>query len=259
MTSIRATIGGLRRPLLGLSLPLLLIGGAVVAADRGGPAADVTVAEAAAGARGGDAGDGRSGPKTTRAPESTTVTTTPPTTATTAPPTTAAPRPAAPAPTAPPAPPATQPEPPAPPATQPPAPPVTEPPAPAVVPPPAGGEIAPLVQHHNAVRAAAGLPPLSYNGCLANLAQLYSNQLATVLLELIHQANLGGLIGSCLTNWRTAGENIGFSGTGADIAEAFFDSPRHRDNILRAEFSQIGVGAVRSPDGRLWVTVLFAG
>jgi uncharacterized protein YkwD len=147
--------------------------------------------------------------------------------------------------------------------TEPPAPPVTEPPAPPppapVVGPPADADVAAIVNHHNANRVAAGLAPLSYNACLGNLAQLWSNQLANVLLQLIHEAGLGDLVGQCLPDWRAAGENIGYSGTAADVAEAFWESPHHRDNIMEPDFTQIGVGAVRSADGRIWITVLFGG
>jgi uncharacterized protein YkwD len=161
-------------------------------------------------------------------------------------------------------PPPPDPEPYVPPVTEPPAPepepePAPPPPPAPVVPAPANGDIAALVDHHNANRVAAGLGPLSYNSCLGSLAQLWSNTLATTILTLIHQTGLGGLVGSCLPDWRRAGENIGYSGTAADVAEGFWESPHHHDNIMNADFTQIGVGAVRSADGRIWITVLFGG
>jgi uncharacterized protein YkwD len=271
MASIRASIQRFRRPLLSLTLPLLLLGGAAVAADRDGSADDVTAAEAA-GASGGGADGTAAGTKSADEVSATTVTTPPSTSATTAPPAppappvTEAPAPAAttpptPEPEVPPAP-EPDPEPYVPPVPEPepePAPP-PPPPAPApVVPAPANGDIAAVVDHHNANRMAAGLAPLSYNSCLGGLAQLYSNQLATVLLYLVHQADLGGLVGGCLPDWRRAGENIGYSNTAADVADGFWNSPHHQDNIMNADFTQIGVGAVRSADGRIWITVLFGG
>lgn len=273
-----ANITGVKRPLLSLSLPLLLIlGGAAVAAERNG--ADVTLAsEAADGPRTGtkattgvDEVGGKDGttvtttPPTTVPPASSTTPTTappaPPTTEAPAPPVTEAPRQR---PVAPPVEePAYVPEPPAEEPYVPPAPPVTEapapPPPPPVVGPPSNGDISAVVDHHNANRVAAGLAPLSYNSCLGNLAQIWSNTLANVLFTLIHQTGLGGLIGSCLPDWRMAGENIGYSGTAADVAEGFWESPHHQDNIMDPRFSQIGVGAVRDGTGTIWITVLFGG
>ena len=59
-------------------------------------------------------------------------------------------------------------------------------------------------------------------------------------------------------NWSIAGENVGVGSTLESLEDAFMDSKKHRENILRREFFHAAVGVVRQ-DGRLWVTVIFYG
>jgi uncharacterized protein YkwD len=56
------------------------------------------------------------------------------------------------------------------------------------------------------------------------------------------------------------GENI-FRGAGTSVHQAhvaFMGSPPHRDNLLRRDWKRVGVGVQLAPDGRLWVTQMFA-
>lgn len=59
-------------------------------------------------------------------------------------------------------------------------------------------------------------------------------------------------------NWSIAGENVGVGSSLESLEDAFMDSKKHRENILRREFFHAAVGVVRQ-DGRLWVTVIFYG
>ena len=59
-------------------------------------------------------------------------------------------------------------------------------------------------------------------------------------------------------NWSIAGENVGVGSTLESLEDAFMDSKKHRENILRREFLHAAVGVVRQ-GGRLWVTVIFYG
>lgn len=59
-------------------------------------------------------------------------------------------------------------------------------------------------------------------------------------------------------NWSMAGENVGVGTTLESLEDAFMNSKKHRQNILRREFLHAAVGVVRQ-DGRLWVTVIFYG
>ena len=59
-------------------------------------------------------------------------------------------------------------------------------------------------------------------------------------------------------SWSIAGENVGVGGTVESLHDAFMDSAPHRKNIMRKAFRKVGVGVVTT-DGRIWVTVVFAG
>lgn len=60
-----------------------------------------------------------------------------------------------------------------------------------------------------------------------------------------------------ITNWTMLGENVGVGGTVESLHDAFMDSPPHAENVLHAAYKNIGIGAKRSKDGRLWVTIIF--
>ena len=40
---------------------------------------------------------------------------------------------------------------------------------------------------------------------------------------------------------------------------ALWASPSHRGNLLLDQFTKVGIGVVRGPDGAVWVTELFTG
>ena len=51
------------------------------------------------------------------------------------------------------------------------------------------------------------------------------------------------------------GENIGFgNSTPAEMMQLWMDSQGHRENILRPQFTHLGVGAVQRSDGRWYLT-----
>jgi uncharacterized protein YkwD len=62
--------------------------------------------------------------------------------------------------------------------------------------------------------------------------------------------------------WQVAGENIAIYETVQGAAAAFMDEPRfqhnHRGNILNANYTDVGIGIVKGPDGRLYITEDFA-
>ncbi len=57
---------------------------------------------------------------------------------------------------------------------------------------------------------------------------------------------------------REAGENVAHAATLKLAHRALWQSPSHRANLLRAEYTRAGFGAVTDPDGSVWVTELFA-
>ncbi len=109
-----------------------------------------------------------------------------------------------------------------------------------------------LVASMNSARASAGLRPLTVNSELTSVARGWTSRLAAAG-TLSHNPSLSGSV----HGWTLLGENVGQGSSAAQLEAAFMASAPHRANILRAQFTDVGVGAVRGSDGRLWVTVDF--
>ncbi len=99
----------------------------------------------------------------------------------------------------------------------------------------------------NAERAKHGLRPLSLIGC----ADSYANSWAATMARtgtFAHQS-LAPIMTSCSA--RAAGENIAYGNVSADqMMTMWMNSPGHRANILNGSFTHIGIGAVKTSDGR---------
>jgi Cysteine-rich secretory protein family len=104
----------------------------------------------------------------------------------------------------------------------------------------------------NHARAAAGLPALSVSADLTAAATHQARDMADAD-ALFHTPNLG----SDLCCWEMVGENVGDGPSVPIIQAAFMASPEHRANILRAAFSQVGIGYVIDAHGTLWVSEVF--
>ncbi|HEY3923766.1 MAG TPA: CAP domain-containing protein [Acidothermaceae bacterium] len=104
----------------------------------------------------------------------------------------------------------------------------------------------------NQARAAAGLPALSVSADLTTAATDQARNMAHAG-ALFHTPNLG----SGLCCWVMVGENVGDGPSVSVIQAAFMASPEHRANILRAAFSQVGIGYVIDGHGTLWVSEVF--
>ena len=108
----------------------------------------------------------------------------------------------------------------------------------------------------NQDRQAAGLAPLLWNTCLANVA---TGQAARMAAQgYISHANGRTLDLGCHLGARS-GENIGFQGGG--IADAamnawFMGDPPHRANIL-GPYHYVGVAWVLAPNGTAYLAVEF--
>ncbi len=104
-------------------------------------------------------------------------------------------------------------------------------------------------------RAMNGLPLLTWSPKLSNSAGVWADQMARAG-ALYHQ-NLGALIASPdYYGYRAMGENIlvGSGGMSPNQVEgAWMASAAHRANILSGAFNIVGIGYVRSGDGRVWL------
>ena len=120
----------------------------------------------------------------------------------------------------------------------------------------------------NADRAAYGLSALEVDPSLAAIARWRSEDMAT---RGYFSHDIGGyLVFQVLRDhgiaYRTAGENLAYhypherGGLGASpytAEDALMRSPGHRANILRADYTHVGVGVAQAPDGRYLFTQLF--
>lgn len=116
-----------------------------------------------------------------------------------------------------------------------------------------------LFAHHNNERTSRGLPALARNSCLDNLASEWARGMSTSG-QLRHRPDFGSAgTAACLPARRSWYENVGYDSSISGLAAAFMASPSHRENILRAGISQVGIGAWRDNAGQVWVTVNFVG
>lgn len=114
-------------------------------------------------------------------------------------------------------------------------------------------ELARLINHS---RTMASIPPVPVAAELADAARAHSAQMAR-RRTLFHTNDLGAVYGPVAPNWIRIGENVATAGWAAHVHHLLMHSPTHRANIL-SPASSMGVGVVRTADGQLWVTEVFA-
>lgn len=108
-----------------------------------------------------------------------------------------------------------------------------------------------LIDLINEERADLGLNQLKRHSDLDEGAQAQAQAVADAGY-LFHNPDLGDVT----SGWEMMGENVGYAGSIASVHEALMASPGHRDNILNARYSHLGVGVVVS-DGSVWVAEVF--
>jgi uncharacterized protein YkwD len=104
----------------------------------------------------------------------------------------------------------------------------------------------------NAARAQAGLPALGLTEEANRVATDWAFRMAGDAV-LKHNPDLSVQ----MQGWSLVAENVGVGADSDQLQGAFMASPGHRANILRPEVSVVGLGAVRSSDGRIWVVQVF--
>lgn len=107
----------------------------------------------------------------------------------------------------------------------------------------------------NGVRSSVGLAALARNGSLDAMAADWARELA-LSGALRHSSSPNGAVAS---GWSIAGENVGYGSSPVVVHEALVGSAGHYANLVGDRYTNIGVGAARSADGRLWVCEVFAG
>jgi uncharacterized protein YkwD/stress response protein SCP2 len=118
-----------------------------------------------------------------------------------------------------------------------------------------------VLSRTNAERAAAGLPPLAHDPGLAAVAQAYSTDMATrgfyshtspEGLEPWDRARAAGC------PHRGIGENIACGQRSpSEVVQGWMNSPGHRANILKADFTHLGIGFAGGGQAGTYWTQLF--
>ncbi len=113
-----------------------------------------------------------------------------------------------------------------------------------------------LLSLTNSARNNNGMRPLDLNWRLSEDALRHSRRMAESEHSIFHTANLYRIV----RQWHPTvwGENVGMAGTVSRVQRMFMTSSAHRGNILRGNYSKIGIGVLRR-GGDIWATVVFYG
>ncbi|HHV64098.1 MAG TPA: hypothetical protein GXX46_03355 [Peptococcaceae bacterium] len=113
----------------------------------------------------------------------------------------------------------------------------------------------------NKERAARGLEALVKSEVLANLARLKAQDMAAQGY-FGHESPIYGdpnkMLKSFGVSYQMAGENIASGQTSAEmVMNSWMNSPLHRENILKQEYLEIGVGLAKDGNGQTYWVQLF--
>lgn len=117
-----------------------------------------------------------------------------------------------------------------------------------------------MVQLVNAERAKAGLPALQVDDRLTQIARKHS-RLQASKRSLSHQfpgePDVRHRVAATGLRFDISGENVAYDAEAVSANRELMNSPPHRANILRPQFTAIGIGVVRSGN-LIYVTEDFA-
>jgi len=118
-----------------------------------------------------------------------------------------------------------------------------------------------MVRMVNAARASESRPALVRDPLLDRVARAHSEEMlkARVLGHDVGTGSPTARLRAAGGSAHVAGENVATSNTVENAHRALWASPSHRGNLLFDDFTRVGVAVVRGPDGRVWVTEMFAG
>lgn len=117
-----------------------------------------------------------------------------------------------------------------------------------------------IVRLVNAERAKAGLQPLSVDTRLTDIAREHSQIMlsrSTLSHQLSGEEDVRHRVITSGIRFDMSGENVAYDRDAASAHNSLMHSPPHKANILRPEFTTIGVGVVRKGDS-IYVTQDFA-
>jgi uncharacterized protein YkwD len=122
-----------------------------------------------------------------------------------------------------------------------------------------------VFEQTNLARIQNGLPPLVWDAEVCRMARTHSESMSRLHyfshntpdgLRLRDRAKVAGIV-----RYSVLGENIaynqGYADPGALAVEKWMLSPKHRANILSAEFRAMAIGSFVAPDGSVYLTQTF--
>lgn len=117
-----------------------------------------------------------------------------------------------------------------------------------------------VLEYTNAYRRAGGRSDLKWDSTLAQIADLRAAE-ASVLFS--HTRPGGTSWYTALPSgyyYNTAGENLSVGYVYPDqVVAAWMQSPTHRENIMEADFSRLGIGCCVDENGLVYWSQIFAG
>ncbi len=117
----------------------------------------------------------------------------------------------------------------------------------------------------NRERAQQGEQPLEWDADAARMAREHSDEMASGnYLSHTDQSGRNTFARAAsegVCGWQALGENIaynqGYEDPVAFAVERWMQSAKHRENILRPQFTHAGLGIAKSPDGTYYFTQVF--
>ena len=119
----------------------------------------------------------------------------------------------------------------------------------------------------NAIRTANGLPPLTPDPALLEVARIRSRDMAA-LSYFSHDppdgCNYACLLDAKGYDYSWAGENIAWNTydwgrTAATAVQMWENSPPHMANILNCHYERFATGVAKADDGKVYYTMIFEG
>jgi len=115
-----------------------------------------------------------------------------------------------------------------------------------------------IVAYTNYVRAQYGLEPLTVNAALSNAALYHAQNMASqyCMSHVLDGLDGGDRLRAFGYEWTCWAENIasnyGYDDPAQEAMVAWINSPRHLQNILDPNVTEIGVGIAVSEDGTIF-------
>jgi uncharacterized protein YkwD len=121
---------------------------------------------------------------------------------------------------------------------------------------PSNADVRVMLAALNAERTSRGLEPLGLDPNLCKLAANYASDMATRHF-FSHRSPDGSTpfvrMDRAHIHYGYAGENIALDSDPQSAAQALWNSNPHRENILEPHYAKVGIGAIQSADGEIFV------